>query len=185
MGTDGSAGFDPSAHGRTSCSNSSASSSSTSALMRHTTASSRRPWRQVIDHVWAALNLVGCCPPPAPRQPLRRVPFTPAPADGRVLHTGSYPPGWSRLRCYEASNTGSLALRLLASPNEPTPSGSSGAARLRRGRLPPSPPLPRITLPPGFTKPLRRPGGDGSPTTSRSISATWRTAPARRNPPRP
>src|SRR5579872_5757142 len=71
---------------------------------------------------------------------------------GHALHTGPYPPDWSRLRGYGASNTGSHMLHLLTSPNGPAPSGSSGTSRFRRGRLPPSPAFPRIRLPPGFNQ---------------------------------
>ena len=48
----------------------------------------------------------------------------------RALQTGPYPPGWSRLRGYGASSTGSLALHLLTLLDEPAPSGSTDTARL-------------------------------------------------------
>ena len=48
----------------------------------------------------------------------------------RALHTGPYPPGWSRLRGYGASDTDSLTLHLLTSLDEPAPSGSTSTARL-------------------------------------------------------
>jgi hypothetical protein len=66
---------------------------------------------------------------------------------GRALHTGPYPPGSSRLRCYGASTTGSLALHRLTSPDRPAPSGSAGTSHPRRGRLPPFPAFPRSGCP--------------------------------------
>jgi hypothetical protein len=66
---------------------------------------------------------------------------------GRALHTGPYPPGSSRLRCYGASTTGSLTLHLLTLPSGPAPSGSSGTSRPCRGRLPPFPAFPRSGCP--------------------------------------
>ncbi len=71
----------------------------------------------------------------------------PSTSDGRALHTGPYPPDLSRLRCYGASSTGSLALHLLTSPHGPVPSGSPGTSRPCRGRLPPSPALLRSGCP--------------------------------------
>ena len=76
-----------------------------------------------------------------------------------ALHTGPHPPGWSRLRDYGASSTGSLPV---------TPSGLARPARAvwqyqhvrpSSGPLATLPGAPRVGLPSGFTKPLRRPGG--------------------------
>src|SRR6266536_1289795 len=99
-----------------------------------------------------------------------------------ALHTGPYPPDLSRLRCYGASSTGSLALHLLTSPHGPVPSGSPDTSRPCRGRLPPSPALLRVRLPPGFTRPLRRPSGNGLSPLLDCLGASWRTAPSRRKP---
>ena len=65
----------------------------------------------------------------------------------RALHTGPYPPGWSRLRGYGASSTGSLALHLLTSLDEPAPSGSTGTARLLGAACHRSPSFPAIGCP--------------------------------------
>jgi len=78
-----------------------------------------------------------------------------------ALHTGPHPPGWSRLRDYGASSTGSLPV---------TPSGLARPARAvwqyqhvrpSSGPLATLPGAPRVGLPSGFTRPLRRPGGKG------------------------
>jgi hypothetical protein len=65
----------------------------------------------------------------------------------RALHTGPYPPGWSRLRGYGASDTGSLALHLLTSLDEPAPSGSTSTARLLGAACHQSPSFPAIGCP--------------------------------------
>lgn len=51
-------------------------------------------------------------------------------AQNRTRSSHPYPPGWSRLRGYGASSTGSLALDLLTLLNEPAPSGSTSTARV-------------------------------------------------------
>ena len=61
---------------------------------------------------------------------------------GHALHTGPYPPGWSRRHRYGASTTGSLALRLLTLLAGPGPSGSADPSRRCRGCFPPSPAIP-------------------------------------------
>jgi hypothetical protein len=65
----------------------------------------------------------------------------------RALQTGPYPPGWSRLRGYGASSTGSLTLHLLTSLDEPAPSGSTGTARLLGAACHRSPSFPTIGCP--------------------------------------
>jgi hypothetical protein len=65
----------------------------------------------------------------------------------RALQTGPYPPGWSRLRGYGASTTGSLALHLLTSLNEPAPSGSTDTARLLGAACHRSPSFPVLGCP--------------------------------------
>lgn len=100
-----------------------------------------------------------------------------------ALHTGPYPPGWSRLRCYGASSTGSLSLHLLTSLDRPAPSGSPSATCLCRGRLPPSPAFPGSGCPRASIRPLRRPDGSGLSPLLDQRSASWRTAPPRRKTP--
>jgi hypothetical protein len=65
----------------------------------------------------------------------------------RALQTGPYPPGWSRLRDYGASGTGSPALHLLTLLNEPAPSGSTSTARLLGAACHRSPSFPAIGCP--------------------------------------
>jgi hypothetical protein len=65
----------------------------------------------------------------------------------RALHTGPYPPDWSRLRGYGASSTGSLTLHLLTSLDEPAPSGSTDTARLLGAACHQSPSFPAIGCP--------------------------------------
>ncbi|MGW3892496.1 pentapeptide repeat-containing protein [Micromonospora chokoriensis] len=67
--------------------------------------------------------------------------------------------GKIRLRCYGASDTGSLAYTFWPRLDEPAPSGSPGTSRLCQGRLPPSLPLRRSGCPQASTGPLRRPAG--------------------------
>jgi hypothetical protein len=79
----------------------------------------------------------------------------------RALHTGPYPPDWSRLRGYGASSTGSLTLHLLTSLDEPAPSGSTDTARLLGAACHRSSSFPAIGRPRRFIRPLRRPNRDG------------------------
>ena len=65
----------------------------------------------------------------------------------RALQTGPYPPGWSRLRGYGASTTGSLSLHLLTLLDEPAPSGSTSTTRLLGAACHPSPSFPAIGCP--------------------------------------
>jgi len=48
-----------------------------------------------------------------------------------------------------------------------------------RGRLPPAPASPGTSCPPSFTRPLRRPGGEGLPPPLDRHGASWRTVPSR------
>jgi hypothetical protein len=101
----------------------------------------------------------------------------------RALHTGPYPPDWSRLRGYEASSTGSLTLHLLTSLDEPAPSGSTDTARLLGAACHQSPSFPAIGCPDASSGPLRRPNRDGLSPPLDTPGASWRTAPPRRNSP--
>src|SRR6202158_1193073 len=65
----------------------------------------------------------------------------------RALQTGPYPPGWSRLRGYGASTTGSLTLHLLTSLNEHASSCSTATARLLGAACHRSPSFPVIGCP--------------------------------------
>jgi hypothetical protein len=77
------------------------------------------------------------------------------------------------------SHAGSLSLHLLASPGRPAPSGSPGTTHPRRGRFRPPRRSPDQAAP-GFTRPLRRPGGEGLSPPLDHYSASWRTVPSRR-----
>ena len=100
---------------------------------------------------------------------------------GRALQTGPYPPGWSRLRGYGASGTGSLTLHLLTSLNEPAPSGSTSTARLLGAAYHRSPSFPMIGCPDASSGRCDDPHRDGLAPPPDTPSASWRTAPPRRN----
>lgn len=100
----------------------------------------------------------------------------------RALQTGPYPPGWSRLRGYGASTTGSLALHLLTSLDEPAPSGSTDTARLLGAACHRSPSFTGDRLPRCFIRPLRRPNRDGLSPPLDTPGASWRTVRPRRKP---
>jgi hypothetical protein len=101
------------------------------------------------------------------------------PARTRALHTVPYPPGLRTASLLRASTTGSLSLHLLASLDEPAPSGSTSTSRLRQGPLATRTGIPRHRLPLSFTRPLRRPDGEGLPPPLDQHGASWRTVPGR------
>ena len=94
----------------------------------------------------------------------------------RALHTGPYPPGWSRLRGYGASEHWFACA---------APSDLARRARTvwqyqhgspSRGRLPPITVVPGDRLPRRFIRPLRRPNRDGLSPPLDTPGASWRTA---------
>ena len=78
---------------------------------------------------------------------------------GRALHPGPYPPDLSRLRL-RGFNHWFLSLHLLALLAGPAPSGSAGTSRRCRGCFHPPRRSPDQAAP-SFTRPLRRPDGEG------------------------